>query len=124
MELEWDLRVDLRIALTTPPPSATLARDIYHIIREGLINAARHGNASHARVTVGRNDAEGIDLSIADNGRGFPIPGRFTGEDLARLNFGPKTLRERITAVHGGLSLESGPTGATLRIALPKDTAA
>jgi len=124
MEREWDLRVELRLdgLGTRLPPS--LCRDVYHIVREALVNAARHGAASVAQVTVGQTGVDTIAVSIADNGRGFPFLGRYSADDLANMNLGPKTLRERVRAINGSLTLQSGPTGAELNILLPRDAAA
>lgn len=124
MELEWDLRVDVRVDPADLAPPLALAGDIYLIVREGLINAARHGNASRVTVTIDRHDARGVALTIADNGGGFPRSGHFTLADLVRDRFGPKTLRERIHTLSGDLSIESGPDGATLHIVLPRERAA
>lgn len=119
VELEWDLRVELDLDAAEPPLPPPLTRDVYHIVREGLINAARHSGASRVRVSIERTNTGTIALAIADNGRGFPVSGHFTADDLTRRNFGPKTLRERVQAIRGALSLESSPHGATLNVVLP-----
>lgn len=123
MELEWDLRVDLDVAAGAAALAPPVARDLYHIVREGLINAARHGAASHARVTIGVSDRD-VTLTITDNGHGFPVSGHFSSEDLAARNLGPRSLRERVEAVHGGLTLESSTAGARLHVVLPLEGAA
>ena len=84
-----------------------------------LINAARHGSASTAEVRLEPADDGAIAVAIADNGRGFAFSGRYTIDELARLELGPRTLRERVAAMHGSLTLESGPSGAELLIVLP-----
>ena len=50
MEREWDLRVELQLGDQSDCLPVALGRDIYHIVREALVNAARHGSASLARV--------------------------------------------------------------------------
>jgi signal transduction histidine kinase len=124
MEREWDLRVDLCLEGLSNRLPAALCRDVYHIVREALVNAARHGSASAARVTVSPAGADALTVSIADNGRGFPFTGRYSAEALARLNLGPKNLRERVRAMNGSLVLESYPTGAALDVILPVGAAA
>ena len=96
-----------------------MARDLYHLVREALINAARHGAASVAEVRLAAPEAGIIAMSIGDNGKGFEFTGRYTAEDLARLELGPRTLRERVAAMHGSLTLESSPAGAEVYIVLP-----
>ncbi|MBI4262904.1 MAG: hypothetical protein HY657_00885 [Acidobacteria bacterium] len=124
MEREWDLRVELSLGGRSDDLPVSLRRDIYHIIREALVNAARHGSASLARVTVAPAGAETITVSIADNGRGFPFTGRYSADELAKQNLGPKNLRERVRAMKGSIVLESGPAGASLNVILPFDAAA
>jgi signal transduction histidine kinase len=122
MEREWDLRVQLQVDGAALVP-ASLDREVFHIIREALVNAARHGAASSARVLVtppGGLEATGVSISISDNGRGFGFSGCYSADDLATLGLGPKTLRERVLALKGELSLESGPEGAHLRVVLPR----
>ena len=118
IEQEWDLRVDLHTDIPDML-SESLCRDVYHIIREALVNAARHGVASSAIVTLTASGPSSIALSITDNGRGFSFTGRYSSDDLARLDLGPKTLRERVRAMNGSLTVESGPSGAVLHVVLP-----
>lgn len=124
MEREWDLRVELRLDIQDDRLPPSLSRDVYLIVREALINAARHGGASIAHVAMASADADTMTVSIGDNGRGFPFSGRYSAEDLANLNIGPKTLRERVRAINGSLMLDSGPTGAELNVVLPVGAAA
>jgi signal transduction histidine kinase len=124
MEREWDLRVDLSLATHEPELPPPLCRDIYHIVREALVNAARHGAASEARVAIAPAVGDAVALSIADNGRGFSFTGCYSADELADLNLGPKTLRERVSALQGSLTLESGPGGAELSVVLPLHEAA
>lgn len=124
VELEWDLQVDLHLDAGDVSLSPALSRDVYHIVREGLINAARHSGATKVRVTL-QHAADGpLAVGIVDDGRGFVMAGRFTSEDLARENFGPRTLRERVDALRGSLTLESGTGGASLSILLPMERTA
>lgn len=124
MEREWDLSVELRIE-ADDRLSPARAREVYHIVREALVNAARHGAAARARVAIGPAGADAIVVSISDNGRGFPFQGRYSGDDLARLHLGPKSLQERVRAISGSsLTLESAPGGAELTVVLPLDRAA
>ena len=91
-------------------------------LHEALVNAARHGGASAARVNVEERD-ERLAIAVADNGRGFPFRGRF---DLAALNgmaAGPVSLKERVAALRGSLAIDSSASGARLDIALPLSTA-
>jgi signal transduction histidine kinase len=119
MEREWDLRVVLQLETGDLEMSDTIAREIYLIVREGLVNAARHGAASQATIAITRRGAGDLAVSIADNGRGFSFKGSYTADELMRLELGPRTLRERVLAMQGTLRLESSPTGARLHMVLP-----
>jgi signal transduction histidine kinase len=118
-EREWDLRVDLDTAGLGPPVAEPLGREIYLIVREALVNAVRHGEASKVWVEIGGGDGDGVRITVRDNGRGFPFEGRFGGDELARMNAAPRTLGERVAALRGALTVDSGPAGASLEIALP-----
>jgi signal transduction histidine kinase len=119
MEREWDLQVRLALEMATGDVPVSMARDLYHLVREALINAARHGAASMAHVRLTTSESGIIAVSISDNGRGFEFTGRYTAEELTRLQLGPRTLRERVAAMHGSLTLESSPSGAEVHIVLP-----
>ena len=123
VEREWDLSVDLTVDVPASMPDR-FARDVYHIVREALVNAARHGAASSASVRVKAESPDELSLSVVDDGHGFTFSGRYSAADLARAGIGPKTLRERVESLHGSLTLESGPGGAALHIVLPRAEAA
>ena len=118
VEREWDLEVQMDVDV--PPEMARrFTQDIYHLVREALTNAARHGFASSATVRVVADPADGFRVSIVDDGKGFAFSGTYTGEQLASMGMGPLTLRERVHALNGSLTLESGPSGASVHIRLP-----
>jgi len=122
MELEWGLRCELRAEDLDGGIPDALAREVYLVVREALVNAVRHGEASAVRVTIALDAGEGggrLNITVEDNGRGFPAHGRWSHSALAAASVGPRTLRERVTALHGTLALESSPSGARLEIVLP-----
>ncbi|HVT45635.1 MAG TPA: sensor histidine kinase [Thermoanaerobaculia bacterium] len=117
--LGWGMRVDIDLATTNRIPRA-LEQEIFKLTSEALANAARHGSASEARVSI-RSDDSLIELVIADNGHGFPFEGRFDLTQLNSMKRGPKTLKERITSLAGDLVIESSPRGARLEATIPFD---
>lgn len=119
IELEWGLRADLRIEGLEEPIPEPLAREVYHLVREALVNAARHGEASAVRVEIRRAASGQLSIVVSDNGRGFPFEGRLSHAALAQGSLGPRNLFERVSSLRGTLELESGPSGARLEIALP-----
>jgi signal transduction histidine kinase len=118
LELEWGLVVDLAIERGSGDIPDRLTREIYHIAREAMVNAARHGKATQVRAEI-RAAADPVSIVVADNGCGFPYAGRFTHHELDELGLGPRTLRARVKALAGELVLQSSGAGARLEIALP-----
>jgi signal transduction histidine kinase len=122
MELEWGLRAELRVEGLDTPIAEAPAREIYLVVREALVNAVRHGEASAVRVAIRREgvgEGGGLTITVTDNGRGFPVHGRWSHDALVEGNLGPRTLRERVASLDGTLALESTASGARLEIALP-----
>jgi signal transduction histidine kinase len=122
LERQWDLMIKLNILLepgrlnTVIPPR--LAREIYQVVREALVNVARHAHASQAWVSLDATDEEAR-LIVADDGAGFPSIGYMEHADLVRHGRGPKMLMARVAALGGSLSIASSPGGARLMIKLP-----
>jgi two-component system sensor histidine kinase UhpB len=85
---------------------------VYRVAQEALSNAARHSGAAHVAVTL-RRDAEGVELVVADDGRGFAF-----AESERGLGIGG--MRERALLVEGELTIESRPgAGTTVRLTIP-----
>jgi signal transduction histidine kinase len=123
IQQEWQLAVKLDTNLQTgrfeASISSELAREIHQIVREALVNTARHTPASLACVSV-RLDGDWVRIKVADNGQGFPFRGRFEDVELAEGNLGPVMLRQRIAALGGRLTIDTSDDGATLEISLPR----
>ena len=95
-----------------------LVNDVFLLIHEALVNAARHAKASSLQLALLREPQQ-LSIAVADDGQGFPFQGRFTLEDLARDQRGPRTLRERVTALGGSMVLETGPGGSRVCLIVP-----
>jgi signal transduction histidine kinase len=89
------------------------------LIREALVNAVRHGDATEVEIQLAGEAPGSLAIRIHDNGHGFPFRGRFDHEQLAAMQAGPRMLRERVVARGGSLTLESAADGARLEIAVP-----
>jgi two-component system, NarL family, sensor histidine kinase UhpB len=84
----------------------------YRVAQEALSNAAQHSKADRITVRVDR-DAEGVELSVADNGRGFTF-------DQAARGLGISGMRERALLVGGDLGVTSRPDeGTRVSLKLP-----
>jgi two-component system, NarL family, sensor histidine kinase UhpB len=85
---------------------------VYRVAQEALSNAARHSEARQVTVDL-RRDAAGVELAVADDGRGFAFADSERG-------LGIGGMRERALLVGGTLVIESRPgAGTTVRLRIP-----
>jgi signal transduction histidine kinase len=116
---QWD--VEMVIAME--PPSVELpdrlVSEIYNIIGEGAVNAAKHAAASRIAVELFVGAAD-VAMIVSDNGRGFPFTGTYTLEELNAARRGPVTLKERVAALNGDLILYSTPKGSRVDIRIKR----
>jgi signal transduction histidine kinase len=99
---------DFRDDVAVPRPTQEA---MVRVLREAVINAARHGGAR--RITVRLQDEPKVCLSVSDDGRGFDVsqaaeaPGRQ----------GLRGMAERVQEIGGELSIDSEPgRGTEVRI--------
>jgi two-component system sensor histidine kinase UhpB len=87
---------------------------IYRVAQEALANAARHAEARHIDVKLGRDDSLAV-LRIIDDGKGFTFAEEGKGLGLSGM-------RERALLVDGTLEVDSRPgRGTTLSLEVPLD---
>ena len=90
-------------------PPANIETTAYFVVAEALTNIAKHAGASHAAVTVARQNGH-LKVEVTDDGIG--------GADAAR-GTGLSGLVDRVTAVDGTVRLSSpvgGPTILTVEL--------
>ncbi len=89
---------------------------LYRIVQEAMTNVARHAEAARASVVIeSRHDR--VVVVVEDDGRGFDAsvaPGR---DNLAGL--GLVGIHERAALLGGTATIESGPGGTSVFVALP-----
>jgi signal transduction histidine kinase len=119
VELEWGLTVDLKSVHVGDPLRADLSDELYYLISEAVVNAARHAKASTVRVDLDVGESN-IGIVIADNGLGFPFRGRYTDTALKASQLAPVTLGERVNALQGTLTIDSSDSGAQIEIVVPR----
>jgi signal transduction histidine kinase len=95
--------------------------EVYRMVQEAVINAARHAAATTIRVNVERGPAA-IHVSVTDDGHGFPFEGRRNHHELAAQDLGPVSLRRRVTRLGGAITITSTRSGAQVEIDLPLET--
>jgi two-component system sensor histidine kinase UhpB len=85
---------------------------IYRVAQEALTNAARHSDAEHIDVSLGRVDSRVV-LQVSDDGRGFAFADETKGLGLSGM-------RERALLVNGSLEVDSRPgKGTKVRLEVP-----
>jgi two-component system, NarL family, sensor histidine kinase UhpB len=90
---------------------------VYRVAQEALSNAARHSGAERVEVRLRRLEDGGVELTIADDGRGFAF-----AESERGLGIGG--MRERALLVGGELTIESRPErGTSVRLTVPGESA-
>jgi signal transduction histidine kinase len=101
------------------PAAVEVSLEILQIVRETLNNIQKHSGATRVAVSAARVD-NNIEVTVEDNGAGFPFTGRFTLDEMELLRLGPVSIKRRVRMLSGQLVIESKPgQGATVEIRLP-----
>jgi signal transduction histidine kinase len=118
IQRHWGVGVEMNLGRLDAQNLGNLLQEIYFIVHESLINAARHAGASVVKVDLGADKDRAL-ITVSDNGRGFPFRGRYDYASLTKDGLGPATLKERISSLGGSLAIDSSDAGARLEITLP-----
>jgi PAS domain S-box-containing protein len=118
VEQQWHLRVELKMDGLDGQVPPLLAREIYQIIREGLVNAARHSDASVVEVDL-KADDHNVRVTVSDNGCGFAFRGQYDDAALTATGLGPAIIKSRVASLGGALAIDSSESGARLEVTLP-----
>ncbi len=98
-----------------------VCREVLHIVQEGLVNVRKHSAARHALVRLGCSRDQ-WNLTIEDDGKGFPFAGRLNHDQMESVGKGPMIIKERVRLIAGELTVESTPgKGTRLEITLPRE---
>jgi signal transduction histidine kinase len=93
---------------------------VARIVQEGLANVRKYSGASHVLVQFDRRDGH-WQLTIEDDGHGFPFSGRFSLAELEADGKGPLVIMECVRLIDGELTIESVPgRGSQLEITIPQ----
>jgi signal transduction histidine kinase len=113
MTRQWMVECELLRCPETLKLTPKFEHDIQQLVREGIANAVKHGEATHVSISVDTGET-GVSLIIADNGRGF-----YSGAEAVNKPIKPWSLNSRVHELGGTLSLYSSATGARIIISLP-----
>jgi signal transduction histidine kinase len=102
-------------------PEPFVEDNLLRICEEAVANAAKHAHPTQIEVSLAFG-AKSVQLRVRDNGCGFDP----TNPDaLKNGHFGLLGIKERVAALCGMLSIDSGPErGTSLQVTIPRDVTA
>jgi signal transduction histidine kinase len=96
-----------------------MSLEVLQILRESLHNVQKHAGATRVAVAMDKTD-RGLEISVDDNGHGFPFAGTFSLDELELLRLGPASLKRRARSLNAEMLVESRPgRGAGLKFRIP-----
>lgn len=128
MRRQQDLKVHIVSHLGDPAPSLSDEINVmlFESVRELLFNAGKYAGVSDVAVEVRVDDAR-LAVAVADEGQGFDVAQAQVGHGGGVGGFGLFSVRERLAALGGDMTVDSTPrrgTRITLEVPLPHPTAA
>lgn len=94
-------------------------QELLQIVRESLHNVQKHAKATRVVVAL-EHPGKAVEISVDDDGAGFPFSGSFTLDELDLLRLGPQSIKRRVRSLGGDLEIESRPGhGAGLKFKIP-----
>jgi two-component system NarL family sensor kinase len=85
---------------------------LYRVAQEALANVAKHSGADRMAVRLAC-DGNRVKLTIRDNGMGFDIA------EAQGTGLGLRSMHERMAALGGDLTVDSGADGTVIRAVVP-----
>jgi len=112
---EWENRNDITVQFTSRynrQLPLEVEQALYRVTQETLANIARHSHAHRVDMSLVYND-DAVQLSVSDDGCGFDVNSKSHGMGL-------RSIRERISSVHGTVQIQSAPGhGTRLLVQVP-----
>ena len=117
---EFSRQTELAAYFTAEPAELTtdpaIALQLLRITQEALTNVRKHALAHRVDVRL-RASAGELELTVTDDGRGFPD---FPQPNGASRRYGLATMRERAEGLGGALTIATGPgQGTRIAVAVP-----
>ncbi|HEY7094397.1 MAG TPA: sensor histidine kinase [Ktedonobacterales bacterium] len=112
---EWSQRTGIAVDLRAQGERLTpldVEEAYYRVAQEALTNVARHSGASHVEIQLTWAD-DTLEMTVRDDGQGFVV------EESAGKGFGLASMRERIEALGGALTISSGASRTCLEARAP-----
>lgn len=100
------------------PAEPEVSLELLQIVREALYNIQKHSKATRVAVSVQKTDRS-LEITVEDNGSGFPFSGKYSLDELETLRLGPNSIKRRARTLGAEMLLDSKPgQGAGLLIRL------
>jgi len=115
---EWRIPVTVRVTPDDVLLPTNVEQAIRLMVHEGVSNALKHSHPSRVAVGVDAEDTH-VRVRIVDDGLGFSFRGRLDHHELEGSTAIPVTLRDRVSALDGRMSVESHATGSRVEFVLP-----
>jgi NarL family two-component system sensor histidine kinase LiaS len=112
---EWSQRTGIPVDLRAQGERRTpldVEEAYYRVAQEALTNVARHSGASHVEIQLAWT-GETLEMTVRDDGQGFVV------EESSGKGLGLASMRERVEALGGALSICSGASGTGLEARTP-----
>lgn len=114
----------IKVIIDGADPGELLPEDtralLFRAVRELLVNVSKHARATAARVSV-RVAGPVVRLTVADDGRGFPLERLSTHSESG--GYGLFSIRTRIEEIGGKFEISSVPdTGTRVTLSAPVNT--
>lgn len=105
------LRLEVDEKLPELPLTAEQRHAVFLAVREALNNVVKHSGASEVHLSI-QTDAAEMRLRVTDNGRGFSIAEKASGDGL-------RNMRQRLEALGGTCQIASSMAGTSVAFSLP-----
>ncbi|MEN9569193.1 MAG: hypothetical protein RL172_424 [Bacteroidota bacterium] len=102
------ISINLQSAGLDTPLDSITETILYRVIQECVNNTIKHAHATVLDISI-HNSAEGIDMLIEDNGRGFD-----THQSIPGSGLGLDNIRSRISFLKGSVHWDSSPGNGTV----------
>jgi len=113
----WSMEVAMDVMSPLPDLGPSQSWDLQCIVEEALTNAAKHGEATDAGVTISAGPEAGtVTLSVIDNGKGMPA------SDLGQAaedKIGLRGIQTRAARLNGDMSIQSKPGSTVVTVEIP-----
>jgi len=112
--------IDLRYVVDTGLPTLNRQQSVilFQCARELVHNLIKHSGARRGMITL-TSDAEGLELTLEDDGRGFDATDTKVDKGATDGGYGLYSVRERLKLLGGTLEIQSDVSRSLLLIRLP-----